>query len=70
MTYCPDCDAEVVHQKIPEDQEHCECSGRPVLIVHSHVGEPINMDLGPCSCPCHCCHCSPFCHDRQEEDAC
>ena len=42
MTYCPDCNAEVVHQKIPEDCSHCECD------------DGWNGDEGmPCLCACH-----------------
>ena len=50
---CSTC-GDVEHQPIPEDEAHCDCSSRLELVVRSRKGEPIDMDLGECSCACHC----------------
>ena len=45
---CPEC-GPVVHQPIPEDEAHCDCSGG--WEWDYAADEPTGR---PCNCNCHC----------------
>jgi hypothetical protein len=51
MTYCPDCNAEVVHQKIPEDCSHCPCNFRAKLSRDAMIVGGLRPVV--CDCECH-----------------